>query len=58
MTFVMEIRHGIGIDIEANDVVCYAVHDEDENIHLVQFDGIIINLPLLKIHIGNFYPIE
>jgi hypothetical protein len=55
---VIEWRHGFGLDIEANDVVCYVVHDEDEKETMVQFSGIIINLPLIKVHIGEFYEVE
>jgi hypothetical protein len=57
-TVVIEWRLGIGVDIEHNEEVCYFVHDDEEKLTLVQFNGLIINLPFIKIHIGKFYEVE
>lgn len=46
------------LDIEHNETVCYVVHDDDEKEVLVQFNGLIINIPFIKIHIGEFYQVE
>jgi hypothetical protein len=57
---------GFGFSIEANNTNMYAVpyeeqpenSDEEPELGLLQFDGTIINLPFIKIHIGDFVHIE
>lgn len=50
---IIELRQGIGLDIEFNQDICYiADTDEIEN-GLFSFIGIIILLPFIKIHIGD-----
>lgn len=56
--FAAEFYTGFGLSIEANDNVCYFVHDDEDSTVLIQFDGIIINLPFVKIHIGSFHLVE
>lgn len=51
---VVEIRQGIGLDIEHNSEVCYIADTEDERTVLLGFQGIIITVPFFKIHIGDF----
>ena len=54
-----ELRTGFGFDIEANETNVYHiyVHDDEGNMEemLVQFSGVIILLPFVKIEIGSFY---
>ena len=58
MIVTFEWRTGIGIDIEANNLVCYVIEGDDDKEHVVQFDGTIINLPFIKIHIGDYWELE
>ena len=54
-----EFRHGFGFDIESNETNVYHIyaHDDEGNMEemLVQFSGVIILLPFVKIEIGSFY---
>lgn len=54
-----EWRTGFGIDIEANETNVYHIwtYDEEGNAEeaLVQFSGVVILLPFIKIEIGSFY---
>lgn len=53
-------RHGVGLDIEANEDICHRVAyngDEDDE-GVVCFIGTIIRIPLFTIYIGDFTPIE
>jgi hypothetical protein len=56
----IELHSCFGLSIEANDVVCYMIRESEDSdkVVLIQFDGVIIILPLLKIHIGSFTEIE
>jgi hypothetical protein len=60
----MEFRHGIGIDFEFNENICYRVGLFDEEgkelagEHIMCYIGHIIRLPLMTIYIGEFAPIE
>jgi len=54
---LVKFRHGLGFDFEANDQICYRVHYQDGTDDVMCFDGTIIRLPLLTIHIGDFIPI-
>lgn len=50
---LIELRQGIGLDIEFNQDICHiADTDEIEN-GLFAFIGIIILLPFIKIYIGD-----
>lgn len=50
---IIELRQGIGLDIEFNNDICHiADTDEIEN-GLFAFIGIIILLPFIKIYIGD-----
>ena len=50
---LIELRQGIGLDIEFNQDICHiADTDEIEN-GLFAFIGIIILLPFVKIYIGD-----
>lgn len=50
---LLELRQGIGLDIEFNQDICHiADTDEIEN-GLFAFIGIIILLPFIKIYIGD-----
>jgi len=50
---IAEFRHGFGIDIEANNDICYVADTDEVENGLFSFVGIIILLPFLKIHIGE-----
>ena len=58
MIVTMEWRTGFGVDIEANNLVCYVVEGDDDKEHIVQFEGTIISLPFIKIHIGDYWELE
>lgn len=47
-----------GLSIEANEDNIYALNGDNDETVLVQFEGVIINLPFLKIHIGTLYALE
>ena len=50
---MIELRQGIGFDIEYNEDICHiADTDEIEN-GLFAYVGIIILLPFIKIYIGE-----
>ena len=50
---LIELRQGIGFDIEYNEDICHiADTDEIEN-GLFAYVGIIILLPFIKIYIGE-----
>lgn len=50
---LIELRQGIGLDIEFNQDICH-IADTDEIEHgLFAFIGIIILLPFIKIYIGD-----
>lgn len=50
---LIELRQGIGLDIEFNQDICHiADTDEIEN-GLFAFIGIILLLPFIKIYIGD-----
>jgi hypothetical protein len=47
-------RNGFGFDIEYNSELCYiGVNQETEDEYLLAFEGIVIKLPLIQIHIGS-----
>ena len=54
MTIVMNLRLGIGFDIEFNEDIIHMVDIEDEEDVLVAYTGIIICLPFFKVYIGEF----
>lgn len=47
-------RQGIGIDLEYNEDICHLVQRGPDDIIIVGFSGILINLPFIKIYIGEF----
>lgn len=51
---VVELRQGIGFDIEYNDTICHIIDDGGANDKLFSYSGILIKLPFLSIYIGEF----
>lgn len=58
MEILCRLRLGIGFDIEHNEEICYRVGVVDERGReeeaLLCFVGMIVKLPFLTIHIGEF----
>jgi hypothetical protein len=52
--FIVNLRQGIGFDIEYNEDICHIVDTGDKYDTLHAYDGIIILLPFLKIYLGKF----
>ena len=50
---IVELRQGIGLDIEFNNDICYIADTNEVEYGLFSFVGIIILLPFIKIHIGD-----
>lgn len=48
------LRQGIGFDIELNDEVCYMAETNENKDVMLAFEGAIILLPFIKVHIGTF----
>lgn len=51
---VVELRQGIGFDIEYNDTICHIIDDGGANDKLFSYSGILIKLPFLSVYIGEF----
>lgn len=51
---VINLRQGIGFDIEYNEDICHVVETEDEKTKLLAYTGIIIILPFIKVYVGTF----
>ena len=51
---VINLRQGIGFDIEYNEDICHIVDTGETNDTLHAFNGIILLLPFLKIYLGEF----
>lgn len=50
---VINLRQGIGIDIEFNEDICHIAHTDETEYGLFSFSGVIVLLPFLKIYIGD-----
>lgn len=50
----IHLRQGIGVDIEYNQTICYMAETGDKRDVMLAFQGVIIMLPFVKIHIGEF----
>lgn len=55
MTFIIQPRLGIGIDIEHNEINRYCIFNEKFQEETVCFAGLIIKIPFLEILIGDFF---
>lgn len=55
MFIKIALRTGIGFDIEYNEDICYIASREDneDDLGLYAYEGIIICLPFIKLHIGQ-----
>ena len=54
MFIKVSLRTGIGFDIEYNEDICYiASIEDDDDIGLYAYEGIIICLPFIKLHLGQ-----
>ena len=50
---LIELRQGIGLDIEFNQDICHIASTDEIEDGLFAFIGIIILLPFIKIYIGD-----
>ena len=50
---VINLRQGIGFDIEYNEDICHIADTNEVTDGLFAFIGIIILLPFIKIYIGE-----
>ena len=50
----IDLRQGIGLDIEYNQTICYMAETGDGRDVMLTFEGVIILLPFVKVHIGDF----
>ena len=50
---VINLRQGIGFDIEYNEDICHIADTHEVTDGLFAFIGIIILLPFIKIYIGE-----
>lgn len=50
----VNLRQGIGLDIEYNQNICYMAETGDGRNVMLTFQGIVILLPFVKIHLGDF----
>lgn len=50
---IIELRQGIGLDIEFNQDICHIASTDEIEDGLFAFIGIIILLPFIKIYIGD-----
>ena len=50
---LIELRQGIGLDIEFNQDICHIADTDEINNGLFAFIGIILLLPFIKIYIGE-----
>lgn len=56
MSFIIQLRLGIGFDIEHNEINRYCMTDEEgKDETIVCFAGLIIKLPFIEILIGDFF---
>lgn len=58
MSIIVRFRQGVGLDIEFNEDICHLVDMGGEDLVLFAYTGILINLPFIKIYIGDFVPFE
>jgi hypothetical protein len=55
----INLRTGIGLDIEYNEDVCHIVEfDNSDKEEVVGFMGIIIKIPFVSIYIGDFFELD
>jgi len=50
---LIELRQGIGLDIEFNQDICHIADTDEIDNGLFAFIGIILLLPFIKIYIGE-----
>ena len=50
----IDLRQGIGLDIEYNQNICYMAETRGGRNVMLTFKGILILLPFVKIHLGDF----
>ena len=53
MHWALAVRNGVGFDIEAVDSRATWAVNMDEEVVAIPFSGIVINLPLLTLMVGN-----
>ena len=55
MSWIIQPRLGIGLDIEHNEINRYRIEDDDGKEVTVCFVGLIIKIPFLMLLIGEFF---
>lgn len=50
---IIELRQGIGFDIEFNQDICHIADTDEIEEGLFAFIGIILLLPFIKVYIGD-----
>jgi hypothetical protein len=62
MGFAIRKRLGFGLDIEANEDICYRARFEDDEGNawdeILCYNGLLIKIPFFTIYIGEFFSIE
>ena len=58
MQFSMQMRLGIGLDIEYSNSVYHVVDTGDDEEEMMAFEGVIIKLPFCYFYYGDFYTLE
>ena len=53
----INMRLGIGFDIEHNDTICHVVGDE-EGRFIAAYEGLIIKVPFFSVYIGEFSELD
>lgn len=51
---IVELRQGIGLDIEFNETICHIIDDGGPQDKLFSYSGILLKLPFISIYIGEF----
>ena len=54
MSIVLNLRQGIGSDIEYNNDILHVIEVEGKET-VAEYAGIIIKIPFISIYIGEFY---
>lgn len=55
---LINMRLGIGFDIEATEDVCYLLEAEDGGTYVTGFEGLTILLPFMRILYGEFHELD
>lgn len=56
--FLVNMRLGIGFDIEATEDVCYILTTDEDETYVAGFEGLTILLPFIRILYGSFHELD